>query len=147
MYWWFALGQFPWGQFRSGRTVVEHLWTKCNTLIPEIFLFAQDTIDTAGFEFSSCIVRPCAKYFNVIMDFPTPKNITDVRSWFELVNQLSYAFSMAKKMTPFRQLLKHNVPFEWTTDLENLVRTLKKKPSSTRLNIGWKYLIAVNLLA
>lgn len=84
------------------------------------FLFAQDTVDFAGFQISPSSVRPCRKYFNANMDFPTPQNITDVRSWFGLVNQVSYAFSMAEKMIPFRQLLKHNAPFEWTSELENL---------------------------
>lgn len=60
------------------------------------------------------------------MDFPIPQNITDVRSWFGLVNQVSYAFSMAEKMSPFRQLLKHNAPFEWTSELENLFQISKK---------------------
>lgn len=95
------------------------------TLNPEKVLFAQDTVDFTGFEISPNSVRPCAKYFNAIMDFPTPQNITDVRSWIGLVNQVSYAFSMAEKMNPFRQLLKHNAPFEWTTELENLFQISK----------------------
>ncbi|XP_061178429.1 uncharacterized protein LOC133187074 [Saccostrea echinata] len=96
------------------------------TLNPEKFLFAQDTVEFAGFEITLNSVRPCAKYFNAIMDFPTPQNITDVRSWFGLVNQVSYAFSMAEKMNPFRQLLKHNAPFEWTTELQNLFQLSKE---------------------
>lgn len=96
------------------------------TLNPEKFLFAQDTVNFAGFEISPNSVRPCTKYFNAIMDFPTPQNITDVRSWIGLVNQVSYAFSMAEKMNPFLQLLKHNAPFEWTTELENIFQISKK---------------------
>lgn len=60
------------------------------------------------------------------MDFPTPQNITNVRSWFGLVNQVSYAFSMTEKMNPYRQLLKHNAPFVWTSKLENLFQISKK---------------------
>lgn len=29
-------------------------------------------------------------------------------------------------MNPFRQLLKHNAPFEWTSELENLFQISKK---------------------
>lgn len=29
-------------------------------------------------------------------------------------------------MNPFRQLLKHNAPFEWTSELENLIQISKK---------------------
>jgi len=46
-------------------------------------------------------VRPCEKYLRAIREFPIPKSITDVHSWFGLVNQVSYAFSMNEKMLPF----------------------------------------------
>ena len=63
-------------------------------------------------------MRPCSRYLEAILEFPSPSNITDVRSWFGLVNQVSYAFSMAQRMQPFRQLLKPGVPFKWDTSLE-----------------------------
>ena len=47
------------------------------------------------------------------MEFPVPRNITDIRSWFGLVNQVSYAFSMTDRMLPFRSLLKPGTSFEW----------------------------------
>lgn len=59
------------------------------------------------------------------MEFPKPKNITDVRSWFGLINQVSYAFSMTGKMLPFRQLLKPSTPFHWDDDLDNLFEESK----------------------
>ena len=88
------------------------------------------------------------KYLQAILDFPTPRNITDVRSWFGLVNQVFYAFSMAEKMLPFRQLLKPETPFCWDEHLNRLfeeskaaiiseieegVRIFDKKMSSYRL--------------
>ena len=54
-----------------------------------------------------------------ITEFLTPKNITDVRSWFGLLNQVSYAFSMAERMLPFRDLLKPAVPFHWDDTLDH----------------------------
>ncbi|XP_063448334.1 uncharacterized protein LOC134727870 [Mytilus trossulus] len=63
------------------------------TLNPEKFHFAQDTVEFAGFEITNDSVRPCKRYLQAMLDFPTPKNITDVRSWFGLVNQVSYAFN------------------------------------------------------
>ena len=65
------------------------------------------------------------KYLRAILDFPTPRNITDVRSWFGLVNQVSYAFSMAEKMLPFRQLLKPETPFCWDEHLNRLFEESK----------------------
>ncbi len=63
-------------------------------------------------------MRPCKKYNRAISDFPTPQNLTDVRSWFGLVNQVSYAFSMTDVMLPFRELLKPSNKFHWNNDLQ-----------------------------
>jgi len=90
------------------------------TLNPDKFSFACDCVEFAGFEITSDSVRPCKRYLQAILDFPTPKNITDMRSWFGLVNQVSYAFSMTDRMQPFRQLLKPGTPFKWDDHLEDL---------------------------
>ena len=95
------------------------------TLNPEKFVFGQDTVEFAGFEITLDSVRPCKKYLQAIMDFPTPRNITDIRSWFGLVNQVSYAFSMTARMAPFRQLLKHGAPFHWDNHLNSLFEESK----------------------
>ena len=87
-------------------------------LDPEKFRFAQDIVDFAGFEITHDTVRPCKKYTRAISDFPTPQNLTDVRSWFGLVNQVSFAFSMAEVMLPFRELLKPNNKFHWDETLQ-----------------------------
>ena len=70
-------------------------------------------------------VRPCKNYLQAIRDFPTPKNLTDVQSWFGLVNQVSYAFSMAECMQPFRQLLKPSKTFTWDDQLDNIFNESK----------------------
>ena len=88
------------------------------TLNPSKFRFAMESVDFAGFEITSETVRPCRKYTKAISDFPTPTSLTDVRSWFGLINQVAYAFSMTDIMLPFRDLLKPSVPFEWTDALQ-----------------------------
>ena len=90
------------------------------TLNPDKFQFAQDIVDFAGFEITNDSVRPCQKYLRAIRDFPSPKNITDIRSWFGVVNQVSYAFSMAERMAPFRKLLKPGTAFHWDEQLESI---------------------------
>ena len=95
------------------------------TLNPEKFVFAQDCVEFAGFEITPNSVRPCQKYLKAIVDFPTPKNITDVRSWFGLINQVSYAFSMTDRMLPFRELLKPGTPFRWDHLLEEAFQESK----------------------
>ena len=74
------------------------------TLNPSKFVFAQDNVEFAGFEITPTSVRPSRKFLESIVDFPTPANITDIRSWFRLVNQVAYAFAAAEWTLPFRAL-------------------------------------------
>ena len=63
------------------------------TLHPEKFRLARDKVEFASFKITNDCVRPCKKYIRAISDFPTPQSLTDVRSWFGLVNQVSYALT------------------------------------------------------
>ena len=96
------------------------------TLNPTKFVFAADEVEFAGFEVTLDDVRPFEKYLQTIRDFPTPKNRTDIRSWFGLVNQVSYAFSMTQQMEPFRRYLKPGTVFEWNEDMEDIFNESKK---------------------
>lgn len=87
---------------------------------PKKFHFAQDSVEFAGFQITSNSVKPCPKYIQALQDFPTPRNITDIRSWFGLVNQVAYCFSMTGRMKPFRDLLKPSQPFYWDNTLQSL---------------------------
>ena len=95
------------------------------TLNPSKFRFAMESVYFAGFEITSETIRSCRKYTNAISDFPTPTSLTDVRSWFGLINQVAYAFSMTDIMLPFRDLLKPSVPFEWTDALQRAFSSSK----------------------
>lgn len=92
---------------------------------PDKFIFGADTVEFAGFEITNDTVRTCRKYLDAIRDFPTPANITDVRSWFGLINQVSYAFAANERILPFCQLLKPGAPFAWDNDLNNLFEESK----------------------
>ena len=72
------------------------------------FIFAEETIEFAGFELTPEGYRPPARVLDAIQSFPVPKSITDVRLWFGLVNQVVYAFSQSNTMAPFRELLSSN---------------------------------------
>ena len=97
------------------------------TLNPDKFLFAQETVTFAGFDISQSNVRPCSKFFNAIKHFPRPKNITDMRSWYGLVNQVAYNFASAHVMLPFRKLLSPTIKFEWSNELDQAFENSKKK--------------------
>ena len=72
-------------------------------------------------------MRPCPRMLQAIEGFPTPRNLTDVRSWLGLLNQVSYAFASADYMQPYRDLLKPGQAFTWTDELDLLFRQSKKR--------------------
>ena len=95
------------------------------TLNPEKFIFGADTVEFAGFEVTRDSIRPSQKYLRAIRSFPTPQNITDIRSLFGLINQVAYTFSMTERMSPFRSLLKPDTPFQWDDTLQKLFEESK----------------------
>ncbi|KAK3881921.1 hypothetical protein Pcinc_009185 [Petrolisthes cinctipes] len=70
-------------------------------------------------------VHPCPHYLEAIQNFPTPRNITDIRSWFGLINQVSYAFASTERLQPFCHLLKPGTHFEWYKELDHLFEESK----------------------
>ena len=63
-------------------------------------------------------MEPLPKYLNAIRDFPAPKNITDVRSWFGLVNQVASYAQLRDLVAPFEQFLSPKRKFEWSDELD-----------------------------
>ncbi len=90
------------------------------------FQFAQEEVEFAGFELTQDGYRPLKKIIAAIEDFPTPKNTTDIRSWFGLVNQLSYSFAQAPVMEPFRGILSSK-SFYWDSAMDELFAKSKSK--------------------
>ena len=95
------------------------------TLNPDKFVFGQDTVEFAGFEITTDNVPPCKKYLDAIREFQTPANITDIRSWFGLINQVLYAFASAEGMLPLHELLKPGTPFTWDDELNRVFNESK----------------------
>ena len=72
----------------------QHWWRTIDYLIlcgengiifnPDKLQFARKSVDFAGFRVGESSVEPLPKYIDAIRDFPTPKSITDIRSWFGL---------------------------------------------------------------
>ena len=82
-------------------------------------------MDFAGFTIGPTTVSPCTSLMDAIKNFPTPKNVTDIRSLFGLINQVSFAFASADKMKPFRNFLKPNIKFSWTDVMQNIFEEAK----------------------
>ena len=87
-------------------------------LNPAKFQFCKKSVEFAGFRVSETAIEPLPKYIDAIRDFPTPKNLTDIRSWFGLVNQVANYAQLREVMAPFRPFLSPKNPFQWTAELE-----------------------------
>ena len=94
---------------------------------PKKFTFCKMVIEFSGFLVTGNSIKPSPRIVDAILKFPTPKNLTGIRSWFGLVNQVSYAFAQTELMSPFRELLKHNKKFYWDATLEKLFQETKTK--------------------
>ena len=57
---------------------------------------------------------------------PEPTDISGIRSFFGLVQQVSYTFTMTKPMAPFWDLLKSSFTFYWDDNLQNLFDQAKE---------------------
>ena len=91
----------------------------------EKFQFCQSTVDFAGFRISDTSVEPLPKYLDAILQFPTPRNTTDIRSWFGLVNQVSHYAQLRNMLEPFRKFLSPRTQFEWNEQLESAFKKSK----------------------
>ena len=94
-------------------------------LSPDTFVLRADTAEFSRFEIIPDSVCPCRKYLNAIHNFPTPANLTDMHSWFGLINRVSFAFAITDRMLPFRRLLKPGTPFHWDDTLNQLFEESK----------------------
>ena len=88
--------------------------------------FVRFLVRFAGLEVTEKGVRPAKDFLDAILHLPPPKNISDVRAFFGMVNQVSYAFSMSSVMEPFRHLLKPGNAFVWYSLLQECFEDAKK---------------------
>ena len=97
---------------------------------PEKFQFGQETVEFAGLEVTMDGVRPSRKFLDGIRAFPRPETLSEARSFFGMINQVSYSFSMSAMMEPFRHLLKPDTwltGFQWTAELDRQFHLAKEK--------------------
>ena len=90
------------------------------------FQFCEKVVDFAGFRISEQKVEPLPKYLESISTFPTPKNISDVRSWFGLVNQVAHYAQLRDIVAPLKPLLSSKSQFYWTNDLDESFSSSKQ---------------------
>ena len=91
------------------------------------FQFCQNEVEFAGLNITNEGITPSHSMLSAIADFPPPNDITTARSWFGLVNQVSWAYSISPLMEPFRDMIKPNRTFYWDNTLKELFESSKKE--------------------
>ena len=62
----------------------------------------------------------------MIRDFPEQKNLTDMRSFFALCEQVSYAYTIKEQLKPFCELVKtEDKKIYWDEQLSKLFITTR----------------------
>ena len=84
------------------------------TLNPKKFKFAQSSVKFAGFILSQEGIRADPSKVKAIAEFATPTNISELRSFMGMVNQLGlFSSNISGAATPLRDLLKCKNEFLW----------------------------------
>ena len=89
--------------------------------------FCSQNVEFLGFQLDGDTVKPTSAFLEAIRGFPTPTDVTGVRSWFGLVEQCSYAFPKTGPMEPFRLLLKPSSAFHWAEELQKAFENSKEE--------------------
>ena len=112
-------------------TFLDRCFTHGVTLKRSKSQIAVTEADFGGFHLSELGIQCSSDLLKSICDFPRPKNLTDLRSWFGLVNQLGhFSQEITQIMEPFRPLLQKNSCYLWLPEHEQAFNEAKRRLSS-----------------
>ncbi|UYV80868.1 hypothetical protein LAZ67_19002048, partial [Cordylochernes scorpioides] len=95
-------------------------------LNPEKCRFGSKIIKVLGHLVSEEGIRPDPGKIEAIINFPTPKNTTDVRSFIGLCSYYRrFVRNFANKAKPLHELLKNNTRFVWSKEQDESFQILK----------------------
>ena len=86
--------------------------------------FCQDTVQFSRLTTIDGLT-PSESILSSIKNSPFPTDITSAQSWFGLMNQASWEYSMSPIMKPFIDLLKPNTKFYWDHPQDTLFHESK----------------------
>ncbi|XP_064081863.1 uncharacterized protein LOC135198221 [Macrobrachium nipponense] len=114
---------------------IHELLTRCRkngiTLNKEKFTVAETRVNFCGFTLSEEGIAADPGLVAALQDFPTPSNLTDLRSFMGLVNQLAeFTPDIALTAQPLRPLMSPKRSFLWTPDHDQAFKHVKQALSS-----------------
>ena len=97
------------------------------TLNKEKFRFGEKRVNYCGYSISSSGYTSDTRKTTAIADFPRPQNITDLRSFMGLTNQLGgFSPAIADAAQPLRDLLRPKNEWCWSPNHEEAFTRVKK---------------------
>ncbi|CAB4064044.1 unnamed protein product [Lepeophtheirus salmonis] len=109
------------------RKLLDHCRDTGITLNPKKFHYGQTEAKLAGFRVTSQSIQADPEKIKAIAQFPTPKNISDLRSFIGLIEQLAgFSDTVSAKFMPLRPLLSPKNPYIWTEDHLRAFKEVKK---------------------
>ena len=110
---------------------VKEFLLKCReagiTLNPEKFQFCKQEVKFAGYRVTKDGIKADPEKVKAIAEFPKPTNITDLRSFLGLVEQLApFSKDTAGTMGPLRPLLSSRNVFHWDGEHDKAFEDTKK---------------------
>lgn len=114
---------------------IRQVLTRCRqhgiTLNKDKFVVAAPSVSFCGYTLSGDGIAADVTKTEAIRDFPTPANLTDLRSFMGLVNQLSeFTPDIAQAAQPLRPLMSPKRTFLWTPDHDEAFRRVKSALTS-----------------
>ena len=114
------------------RAFLDQCRQHCVTLKQAKSQLAVTEVDFGGFRLSSTGIQTSPHLLKSMRDFPRPRNLTDLRSWFGLVNQLGkFSKELTEIMVPFRPLLTQDAVFQWLPEHDHAFVEAKSRLSIT----------------
>ena len=108
------------------RQVLQRLSDLGMTLNSEKCLLAQSSVKFLGHVFDSQGIRPDPNKVSAIEHFSRPTNVSDVRRFLGMVNQLSkFSFNLADMIQPLRELLVKDNAWVWNDAQEKAFGSVK----------------------
>ncbi len=118
--------------FQNVRALLQCCRDNQVTLNVDKFVFARSETKWAGYILKNGGVSADTAKLRAISDFPRPSNITQLRSFMGLVEQLgNFSSEISAAAFPLRPLLRPSNLFVWTVDHESAFNAVKAALVST----------------
>jgi hypothetical protein len=113
------------------RAVMDRL-RRHNVTLNDKCVFSVPEIKWAGYVISGAGVQPDPDRVRAVLNMPPPNNVTEVRCFLGMVNQMAkFANNLAQQSAPIRDLLRKDRVWTWDVAQQTAFDTIKRLIAST----------------